>query len=197
MLLPTLFNSREIKTYYTTPVPPRDGLKNIKHTVLNRGVGLICNYTHQNRLLPKNAPDVGDVFIVHCSFNHVLSHMSAIQINESNPGICSHLPTILSVWCRLRKRETRFDNRCGTSLGSRRVFGRQKVSVLPPSVAVHGQRCVLHHVVLHREKCNNTTTNYAQLSCVYTVYMVTTGAQFLDSVIDFVVLPSKRRRATQ
>lgn len=36
------------------------------------------------------------------------------------------------------------------SLDSRRVFGRQNVSVVPPSVAVHGQGCVLHHIV-HRE----------------------------------------------
>lgn len=36
------------------------------------------------------------------------------------------------------------------SLDSWRIFGRQNVSLEPPLVAVHGQRCVLHHVV-HRK----------------------------------------------
>lgn len=44
-LPPTLFISREIKLYYTTP---KDGLNNTQCAVLNRAAGLICNYTHQN-----------------------------------------------------------------------------------------------------------------------------------------------------
>lgn len=36
------------------------------------------------------------------------------------------------------------------SLDSWREFGHQNVSAVPPSVAVHGQGCVLHHIV-HRK----------------------------------------------
>lgn len=40
----------------------------------------------------------------------------------------------------------------------REQFGAKNNSILPPSVAVHGQRCVLHHVVLeHNHKSKSQT----------------------------------------
>lgn len=90
---------------------------------------------------------MGDVFIVHwhlpsCLFLH-LHHLDKlkqprnlltptqdsfclVQIKEERPG-----PTVVArAWI------------------SREYLGARS-SVVPPSVAVHGQRCVLHHII-HR-----------------------------------------------
>lgn len=116
----TLFNSREINVLHNSNTP-KEGLKNIKRTVLNRS--LICNYGHQNS---QNDPKVGNIFIVHYSFKHVLSYMSVVSIDESNPEIL--LTPTQSSFCLVQIKEERpgSTNRCDVSLDSRRVFGRQK-----------------------------------------------------------------------
>lgn len=114
---------REIKIYYKTQ---KDGLKDIKHTVLNRGVGLICNYEHQRDAI------MGDAFIVHCSSNQVHSYMLMIWINESNPEICLHLPRIL---CLVQIKEERPGSTTAAAWAWVEYLGAKNFT---PSVGVHG-----------------------------------------------------------
>lgn len=102
-----------------------------------------------------------------------------------------HQPKVLRVWCRLWMRS-------GSPASAARAwfqgeYSDRKLSVVPLSVAVHGQGCVLHHIILNRKASQQA--NYAHLiyilyvkTYVCTVFIVTI-AHVLDITMDLVVSP--------
>lgn len=126
-----------------TPTTPKDGLNTMRCTVLSRG--LIYNYRHQNGFFSKGTHQG-------CCLHCPLQFQSCPSLGVNNLDKWKQSRSVLtptqSSFCLVQIKEERPGS---TTTGAWVWIGRRclgsKNSIVPPSVVVHGQGCVFHHII--------------------------------------------------